>query len=172
MTLLERHWILQKQLDEISKNLGEARVDKHEDANRRKKQDIVENLKRHYKGVYDRIISMCHPIHQRYNIAVTKILGKYMEAIVVDTGETARHCIQYLKEHMLDPETFLPLDYLKVSFSFINRFFSPLHFIVNLPIVIVGRLMIGQFFFWLYFDKKSIFCQNCAFLRSKFQYSW
>ena len=25
------------------------------------------------------------------------------------------------------------------------------------------------FFFWLNFDKKSIFCQNCAFLRSKFQ---
>ena len=27
------------------------------------------------------------------------------------------------------------------------------------------------FFFLPYFDKKSIFCQNCAFLRSKFQHS-
>lgn len=94
--------------------MGEARVDKHEDARRRKKQEIVENFKRLYKGVYDRIINMCHPIHQRYNIAVTKLLGKYMEAIVVDTEETARHCIQYLKEQMLEPETFLPLNYLKV----------------------------------------------------------
>ena len=120
MTLIEWHWIVQNKLDDISKNLGEARVDKHEDARRRKKQEIVENFKRLYKGVYDRIINMCHPIHQRYNIAVTKLLGKYMEAIVVDTEETARHCIQYLKEQMLEPETFLPLNYLKVSFSFIN----------------------------------------------------
>jgi len=75
----------------------------------------VENFKRLYKGVYDRIINMCHPIHQRYNIAVTKLLGKYMEAIVVDTEETARHCIQYLKEQMLEPETFLPLNYLKAK---------------------------------------------------------
>ena len=105
---------LQSKLDDISKNLGEARVDKHEDARRRKKQEIVENFKRLYRGVYDRIINMCHPIHSRYNIAVTKLLGKYMEAIVVDTEETARHCIQYLKEQMLEPETFLPLSYLKV----------------------------------------------------------
>lgn len=108
---------LQNKLDDISKNLGEARVDKHEDVRRRKKQEIVENFKRLYRGVYDRIINMCHPVHQRYNIPVTKLLGKYMEAIVVDTEETARNCIQYLKEQMLEPETFLPLNYLKVIYS-------------------------------------------------------
>jgi structural maintenance of chromosome 1 len=106
---------LQSKLDGISKNLGEAKVDKHEDARRRKKQEIVENFKRLYRGVYDRIINMCHPVHQRFNIPVTKLLGKYMEAIVVDTEETARNCIQYLKEQMLEPETFLPLNYLKVA---------------------------------------------------------
>jgi structural maintenance of chromosome 1 len=37
-------------------------------------------------------------------------MGKYMEAIVVDNEKTARSCIQYLKEQMLEPETFLPLD--------------------------------------------------------------
>ncbi|XP_057376078.1 structural maintenance of chromosomes protein 1A-like [Daphnia carinata] len=106
---------LQSKLDGISKNLGEAKVDKHEDARRRKKQEIVENFKRLYRGVYDRIINMCHPVHQRFNIPVTKLLGKYMEAIVVDTEETARNCIQYLKEQMLEPETFLPLNYLKAK---------------------------------------------------------
>jgi len=48
-------------------------------------------------------------------MAITKVLGKYMEAIVVDTEKTARQCIQYLKEQMLEPETFLPLDYIQVS---------------------------------------------------------
>lgn len=58
---------------------------------------------------------MCQPIHKRYNVAITKVLGKFMEAIVVDSEHTARQCIKYLKEQMLDPETFLPLDYLQAK---------------------------------------------------------
>ena len=38
-----------------------------------------------------------------------------MEAIVVDTEKTARQCVQYLKDQMLDPETFLPLDYIQAK---------------------------------------------------------
>ncbi|KAJ8936214.1 hypothetical protein NQ318_014843 [Aromia moschata] len=64
---------------------------------------------------YDRMINMCQPIHKRYNVAITKNLGKYMEAIVVDTEHTGRQCIKYLKEQMLEPETFLPLDYLQTK---------------------------------------------------------
>jgi len=64
---------------------------------------------------FDRMINMCQPIHKRYNVAITKVLGKYMEAIVVDTEKTARQCIQYLKEQMLEPETFLPLDYIQAK---------------------------------------------------------
>lgn len=61
------------------------------------------------------MINMCQPINKKYNVAVTKVLGKYMEAIVVDSEKTARLCIQYLKEHMLDPETFLPIDYIQTK---------------------------------------------------------
>jgi structural maintenance of chromosome 1 len=39
-----------------------------------------------------------------------KVLGKYMEAIIVDTEKTARNCIQ-----MLEVETFLPLDFLQAK---------------------------------------------------------
>ena len=60
--------------------------------------------------VYDRIINACHPIHSRYNQAVTRLVGQNIEAFVVDTEETARNCIKYLKEKMLAPETFLPLN--------------------------------------------------------------
>lgn len=38
-----------------------------------------------------------------------------MEAIVVDSEKTARSCIQYLKDQMLEPETFLPLDYIQAK---------------------------------------------------------
>lgn len=84
------------------------------------------------------MINMCQPTHKRYNVAVTKVLGKFMEAIIVDTEKTARRCIQVfrfilpnliffyiffnlysqqqiLKEQMLEVETFLPLDYLQVK---------------------------------------------------------
>ncbi|XP_049873600.1 structural maintenance of chromosomes protein 1A [Pectinophora gossypiella] len=106
---------LQAQLEDVAAALGDARVDKHEEARRRKKQEIVENFKREIPGVYDRMINMCQPTHKRYNVAITKVLGKYMEAIVVDTEKTARRCIQVLKERMLEPETFLPLDYIQAK---------------------------------------------------------
>ncbi|KAF7267293.1 structural maintenance of chromosomes 1 [Rhynchophorus ferrugineus] len=106
---------IQKQMDDVLEQLGDARTDKHEDTRRKKKQEIVERFKSNYSGVFDRMINMCQPIHKRYNVAITKVLGKYMEAIVVDTEHTGRQCIKYLKEQMLDPETFLPLTYLQTK---------------------------------------------------------
>ena len=106
---------LQGDLEEVTKELGDARLDKHEENRRKKKQEIVDNFKRLYPGVYDRMINLSQPIHKKYNVAITKLLGRYMEAIVVDTEETARQCIQYLKDQMLEPETFLPLDYIQAK---------------------------------------------------------
>ncbi|KAG9511003.1 Structural maintenance of chromosomes protein 1A, partial [Fragariocoptes setiger] len=103
---------LSQELNGINSNLGDAKVDRHEEDRRRKKSEIVEHLKKIYPGVYDRLLNLCKPIHKRYNIAITKIMGKSMEAIVVDTEKTGRSCIQYLKDQMLEPETFLPLDYI------------------------------------------------------------
>ena len=111
----------QDRLDSESRVRGEienqrdARISNNENARRRKKQEVVENLKRLYRGVYDRIVNLCQPVHQRFNLAVTRLLGKYMDAIVVNTGETAAICIQFLKDQKLEPETFLPLDRLKVN---------------------------------------------------------
>uniref|UniRef100_A0A1B0D6M0 Structural maintenance of chromosomes protein n=1 Tax=Phlebotomus papatasi TaxID=29031 RepID=A0A1B0D6M0_PHLPP len=101
--------------EDVREQLGDAKVDKHEDARRRKKEEVVELFKKEVPGVYDRMINMCQPIHKRYNVAITKVLGKYMEAIIVDTEKTARRCIQILKEQMLEVETFLPLDYLQAK---------------------------------------------------------
>ncbi|XP_066249055.1 structural maintenance of chromosomes protein 1A [Euwallacea similis] len=106
---------IQKQMDEVMEQLGDARTDKHEDSRRKKKQEIVDRFKANYPGVYDRMINMCQPIHKKFNVAITKVLGKYMEAIVVDNEHTGRQCIKYLKEQFLDPETFLPLTYLQTK---------------------------------------------------------
>lgn len=42
---------IQKQLEDVVEQLGDAKVDKHEDARRKKKQEIVERFKANYPGV-------------------------------------------------------------------------------------------------------------------------
>lgn len=64
---------------------------------------------------YGRLLDLCHPIHKKYYLAITKVFSHYMTAIVVATEKTARDCIRYLKEERAEPETFLALDYLDVS---------------------------------------------------------
>lgn len=67
-----------------------------------------------YFPQYGRLIDLCQPTQKKYQIAVTKVLGKNMDAIIVDSEKTGRDCIQYIKEQRGEPETFLPLDYLEV----------------------------------------------------------
>lgn len=42
---------LQKELENVMEQLGDAKIDKHEDSRRKKKQEIVENFKKNYPGV-------------------------------------------------------------------------------------------------------------------------
>lgn len=64
---------------------------------------------------YGRMLDLCAPTHKRYHLAVTKVMGKDMDAIVCDNSRTAQDCIQYMKEQRIEPETFLPLDSLKTK---------------------------------------------------------
>lgn len=64
---------------------------------------------------FGRLIDLCEPSHKKYQVAITKVLGKYMDAIACDSEKTAKDCIQYMKEQRIEPETFLPLDYVEVK---------------------------------------------------------
>ncbi|KAL3313845.1 Structural maintenance of chromosomes protein 1B [Cichlidogyrus casuarinus] len=106
---------INKDLEDVVNQLGEAKVERHESSRVAKKQELIENLKRLFAGVHGRLLEMCQPSHRRYQVAITKVLGKYMDAIVCDTEKTAKECIQYMKDQRIEPETFLPLDYLDVQ---------------------------------------------------------
>ncbi|XP_071504723.1 structural maintenance of chromosomes protein 1A-like [Diadema antillarum] len=106
---------IESEMTSIVEQLGEAKVDKHESARHHKKAELIDNLKRLFNGVYGRLIDLCEPSQKKYQIAVTKVLGKNMDAIIVDSEKTARDCIQYMKEQRSDPETFLPLDFIEVK---------------------------------------------------------
>uniref|UniRef100_A0A8C7VRZ5 Structural maintenance of chromosomes protein n=1 Tax=Oncorhynchus mykiss TaxID=8022 RepID=A0A8C7VRZ5_ONCMY len=108
-----------KRIDEINlelNQLGDARIDRQENSRQARKAEIMESIKRLYPGsVYGRLIDLCQPTQKKFQIAVTKVLGKNMDAIIVDSEKTGRDCIQYIKEQRGEPETFLPLDYLEVK---------------------------------------------------------
>lgn len=47
----ERIERLERDLQMVTEQLGDAKVDKHDDNRRKKKQELVENFKRAYSGV-------------------------------------------------------------------------------------------------------------------------
>uniref|UniRef100_A0A8C4XWF5 Structural maintenance of chromosomes 1B n=1 Tax=Gopherus evgoodei TaxID=1825980 RepID=A0A8C4XWF5_9SAUR len=105
--------------EELNKIVGElqnARIDYHEGRRQQMRAEMLESLKRLYPdSVFGRLLDLCHPIHKKYQLAVTKVFGKYMSAIVVATEKIARDCIRFLKEERAEPETFLALDYLDIK---------------------------------------------------------
>ncbi|NWS55641.1 SMC1B protein, partial [Chunga burmeisteri] len=105
--------------EELNKIVGElqnARIDCHEGRRQQMRAEILETLKTLYpNSVFGRLLDLCHPIHKKYQLAVTKVFSRYMTAIVVATEKTARDCISFLKQERAEPETFLALDYLDVK---------------------------------------------------------
>mmetsp|Transcript_66702 Transcript_66702/g.171781 ORF Transcript_66702/g.171781 Transcript_66702/m.171781 type:complete len:1221 (+) Transcript_66702:79-3741(+) len=66
-------------------------------------------------GVHGRVLELCATPQPRMRVAVNVALGGYLDAVICETAEGGRQCVRYLKDHMLDPMTFLPLDSLKVA---------------------------------------------------------
>lgn len=66
---------------------------------------------------YGRLSDLCSPIHKKYQLAVTKVFGRYMNSVVVASEKVARDCITFIKDQQSEPETFLPIDYLFVSWN-------------------------------------------------------
>uniref|UniRef100_A0A8I3NCF4 Structural maintenance of chromosomes 1B n=1 Tax=Canis lupus familiaris TaxID=9615 RepID=A0A8I3NCF4_CANLF len=104
-----------EELNLIRSELQNAGIDSHEGTRQQKRAEVLEHLKRLYPdSVFGRLLDLCHPIHKKYQLAVTKLFGRYMVAIVVTSEKVAKDCIRFLKEERAEPETFLALDYLDV----------------------------------------------------------
>ncbi|XP_062941053.1 structural maintenance of chromosomes protein 1B-like [Cynocephalus volans] len=105
-----------EELDRIGSELQNAGIDNQEGRRQQKRAEILDRLKRLYPdSVFGRLVDLCHPIHKKYQLAVTKLLGQYIVAIVVASEKVAKDCIRFLKEERAEPETFLALDYLEVK---------------------------------------------------------
>ncbi|KAJ1730448.1 Structural maintenance of chromosomes protein 1 [Coemansia biformis] len=103
---------LNEKLAGVLKELSQARADQRESAREAKLRDMVTALQRVFTGVHGRLAELCRPSQHRYDASVATVLGRHMDAIVVDNQSTAIECISYIKEQRAGQATFLPLDAL------------------------------------------------------------
>eukprot|EP00808_Paulinella_micropora_P022417 g781.t1 len=107
---------LTKRLHEITQKLQEANVDIAQSEKEKRLKDALTTLKARMPGkVTGRVLDICKPSAMKYNLGVTVVMGKNMEAVIVDTEKTAIECITYLKEKKIGTMTFLPIDQLKTT---------------------------------------------------------
>ncbi|KAJ3029322.1 UNVERIFIED_CONTAM: Structural maintenance of chromosomes protein 1 [Siphonaria sp. JEL0065] len=104
-----------EKLSEIQEKLMQARADRSESDRDSKNRENLEALKRIFPGVHGRLIDLCKPTQRKYDTAVATILGRNIDAIVVDTERTGVDCIQYMRDQRAGTATFLPLDTLSVK---------------------------------------------------------
>ncbi|ACI64866.1 smc1, partial [Thalassiosira pseudonana CCMP1335] len=105
---------LETQLDQINNTLRQAKDDRRKDKEEERILNAIGALMRHFPGVKGRLVDLCRPSQNRYNMAVTVAGGKDMDAVVVDTKQTAFDCIKYLRDQRIGTATFLPLDSLQI----------------------------------------------------------
>ncbi|KAL6901022.1 hypothetical protein ACP4OV_005698 [Aristida adscensionis] len=110
-----RYQTLKQRVDEIDTQLRELKADKHENERDNRLKETVASLKRLFPGVHGRMTELCRPSQKKYNLAVTVAMGKFMDAVVVEDENTGKECIKYLKEQRLPPQTFIPLQSVRVK---------------------------------------------------------
>ncbi|XP_025644726.1 structural maintenance of chromosomes protein 1 [Arachis hypogaea] len=110
-----KHKSLELKISEIENQLRELKADRYENERDARLSQAVEALKRLFQGVHGRMTDLCRPTQKKYNLAVTVAMGKFMDAVVVEDEKTGKECIKYLKDQRLPPQTFIPLQSIRVK---------------------------------------------------------
>ncbi|KAF1958884.1 RecF/RecN/SMC protein [Byssothecium circinans] len=118
----ELNQILQENLIKLT-NAESGRRETRRDQQTR---EVVGQMKRIYgSGIYGRLKDLIKPKQRKYDTAVGTLVGRNMDAVIVDTDKNARDCIQYLKDQKLFQMTIIPID--SVTVSAINPNLKGLH---------------------------------------------
>ncbi|KAF9132579.1 Structural maintenance of chromosomes protein 1 [Mortierella sp. 14UC] len=106
---------LNEKLTNVLNQLMEVKLDQRESEKEQRLKETVSALKRIFPGVRGRVSDLCKPTQRKYDLAISVILGRHVDAIIVDREKTAIECIQLLREQRSGHATFLPLDTLVVK---------------------------------------------------------
>ncbi|KAL4079656.1 RecF/RecN/SMC [Scleroderma citrinum] len=104
-----------EKLADVYHRLLQAGVDRTESEREAKLKETLANLQRIFPGVRGRVVDLCKPTQRKYETAVSVVLGRNIDAVVVDEEKTAIECIEYLRTQRAGQATFLPLDTISVK---------------------------------------------------------
>lgn len=99
-----------EKLADVYQRLLQAGVDRNESEREAKLKETLTSLQRIFPGVRGRVVDLCKPTQRKYETAVSVILGRNIDAVVVDEEKTAIECIDYMRTQRAGQATFLPLD--------------------------------------------------------------
>ncbi|KAI8886812.1 hypothetical protein K501DRAFT_243409 [Backusella circina FSU 941] len=110
----QREVELNERLQNVLTQLLEARVVQQESEKETRMKESLAMMKQLFPGVHGKLGDLIKPIQRKYNTAVATVLGRNLDAIVVEDQKTAIECIKYMKEQRVGTATFLPLNGLQV----------------------------------------------------------
>ncbi|KAA8908954.1 RecF/RecN/SMC [Sphaerosporella brunnea] len=111
----QKHEELEGKLKECLGKLLEADDGRRQSEREIKVKETINTLKRIFPGVKGRISELCKPKLKKFSEAVSTVLGRHFDAVVVDNEKTAKDCIEYLREQRMGQATFLPLETIQVK---------------------------------------------------------
>ena len=106
---------LEEKLQVVLKKLLEADDGKKQNEREVRAKELISTLKRIFPGVKGRVGDLCRPKQRKYAEAVSTVLGRHFDAIVVDNEKTAKECIQHLRDQRAGQATFIPLETIQVK---------------------------------------------------------
>ncbi|KAG6855965.1 hypothetical protein H0H87_008906 [Tephrocybe sp. NHM501043] len=104
-----------EKLQGVYQQLLQAGVDRNESEREVRLKETLANLQRIFPGVRGRVVDLCKPIARKYETAMSVVLGRDIDAIVVDEEKTAIDCIEYMRNQRAGQATFIPLDTIQVK---------------------------------------------------------
>lgn len=104
-----------EKLQEVLTKLLDAEDGRKQNEKEVRLRQTVADLKRMFPGVKGRVSELCKPTEKRYGTAVSTMLGRNFDAVIVDNEKTAIDCIQYLREQRRGQATFIPLDTIQFN---------------------------------------------------------
>lgn len=104
-----------ERLQVVLKKLLEADDGKKQTEKELRAKELISTLKRIFPGVKGRVSDLCRPKQRKFAEAVSTVLGRHFDAIVVDNEKTAKECIQHLRDQRAGQATFIPLETIQVK---------------------------------------------------------
>lgn len=106
---------LDEKLQEVLKKLLDADDGRKQSEKEVRVKETISTLKRIFPGVKGRVSELCKPKQKKYAEAVSTVLGRHFDAVVVDNEATAKACIQHLRDQRSGQATFIPIDTIQVK---------------------------------------------------------